>query len=267
MNKLQLISLFNQDQRKDVEYPGMRREVTPDVVRHVDTSKPGEGMVIYSQLDERNVEAVIQEQVRYFENLGQDFGWKVYDYDQPADLKERLKAHGSIMEEAEALMVADLAKALESLWQPVVHDVRRIKDQDELAIVLSIEGQVWKEDFTALGAYLKEALTHSPDQMSVYVAYVNKIPAGTAWIYFPKHSPFASLWGGVCLSEYRKQGLYTSLGAKRAQEARARQARYITVGASPMSRPILEKFGFEFIAWIYPCRWTRKPPESKEGTA
>jgi hypothetical protein len=77
VDKSQIIALYNQDQRKDVEYPDMRREVTPEVVRHVDTSGIGEGAVIYSQLNEINVEEIIREQVDYFENIGQDFEWKV----------------------------------------------------------------------------------------------------------------------------------------------------------------------------------------------
>jgi hypothetical protein len=94
--------------------------------------------------------------------------------------------------------------------------------------------------------------------MSVYVAYIDEQPASAAWIYFPKHSQFASLWGGATVNGFRKQGLYTALLAVRAQEAKARQVRYFTVDASPMSRPILEKFGFEMIAYSYPCKWKLK---------
>jgi predicted acetyltransferase len=93
--------------------------------------------------------------------------------------------------------------------------------------------------------------------MSVYVAYVDEQPASAAWIYFPKHSQFASLWGGSTIRSFRKRGLFTALLAVRAREAKARQARYLTVDASPMSRPILEKFGFERIAYSYPCKWKR----------
>jgi hypothetical protein len=88
MNKSQLIALYDQDQRKDIEFPETRREATPTVVRHIDTSGTGEGIITYSQLTEANAEDVIREQVSYFERLGQDFEWKLYDYDQPADLKE-----------------------------------------------------------------------------------------------------------------------------------------------------------------------------------
>ncbi len=233
----------------------MRREVTPNVVRHVDRSDMREGVVIYSQLNEANVEETIREQVSYFEGIGQDFEWKVYDYDQPSDLKERLESSGFIVEEAEAVVVLDLEHAPEMLWQPIRHDVQRISEPEKLADVETVEEQVWGEDASWVHHYLGGALTNYPEQMSVYVAYIDDQPASAAWIYFPKHSQFASLWGGATIKQFRKQGLYTALLAVRAQEAKARQVRYLTVDASPMSRPILERFGFEMIAYSYPCKW------------
>lgn len=258
MDKSQIIALYDQDQRKDVEYPDARREVTPNVVRHINTSDIGEGMILYSRLNEANVEESIREQVIYFESIGQDFEWKVYDYDRPSDLKERLESYGFIVEDAEALVVLDLQDAPEVLWQPVQHNVQRISEPEKVSDVMSIEQQVWNEDFSGLGHRLEEALSNTPEQMSVYVVYIDAQPVSAAWIYFPKQSQFASLWGGATLSDFRKQGLYTALLAVRAQEAKARGVGYLTVDASPMSRPILEKFGFEMIAWTYPCKWKRK---------
>ena len=261
MNKSEIIALYDQDQRKDAEYPDARREVTPYVVRHVDTSGKGEGAILYSQLSESNADRVIQEQVAYFEEIGQDFEWKLYDYDRPPDLKERLASYGFLIEEAEAVMVLDLEEAPERLWQPATHSVKRIVDPEQLSDVLAVEQQVWNEDFSWLGHFLGEALRRYPEQMSVYVAYVEGQPASAAWTYFPRHSQFASLWGGSTLSRFRGQGLYTALLAARAWDARNRRVRYLTVDASPMSRPILEKFGFGMIAYSYPCKWKRKRSE------
>lgn len=258
MNKSQIIKLYDRDQRIEVEYPDTRREVTPQVVRHTNTSGSGEGAIIYSQLSEENADRIIREQVDYFENLGQDFEWKVYNHDQPPDLKARLESCGFAIEEAEAIMVLDLEQAPQVLWQPVKQQVQRILNPENLSDVLAIEQQVWEEDFSSLGEYLGGTLRRYPDQLSVYIAYVDGQPASAAWTYFPKHSQFASLWGGSTVSRFRKQGLYTALLAVRAQEAKARQVKYLTVDASDMSRPILEKFGFEIIAYSYPCKWKRK---------
>jgi hypothetical protein len=258
MNKSQILALYDQDQRIDVEYPDTRREIAPNIVRHINTSEVGGGFITYSQLNESNADDMIREQVNYFESIGQNFEWKLYDYDRPSDLKERLGSYGFIVEEAEAIMVLDLADAPEILWQPVLHHVQQITDPEKLADVLSVQQQVWDEDFSWLGRYLGGTLHNYPEQMSVYVAYVNQQPASAAWIYFPKHSQFASLWGGSTINGFRKQGLYTALLAVRAQEAKARHVRYVTVDASPMSHPILEKFGFEMIAYSYPCKWKLK---------
>jgi hypothetical protein len=253
-----MIAVYDQDQRKDVEYPDLRREVTANIVRHIDTSNNREGIITYSALDEAIAENVIREQVSHFESIGQDFEWKLYDYDQPPDLKERLSIYGFTIEEAEAIMVLDLDDAPELLWQPVRQHVKRITDPEKLADVLAVERQVWDEDFSWLVNYLGKALRRYPEQMSVYVAYIDEQPASAAWTFFPKHSQFASLWGGSTVSGFRKQGLYTALLAVRAQEAKDCQVRYLTVDASPMSRPILEKFGFEMIAYSYPCKWKRR---------
>jgi hypothetical protein len=258
MNKSRIIPLFDQDQRKDVEFPASRREVTPNVVRQIDTSANEEGMITYSQLNQANADVIIRQQVDYFESIGQAFEWKLYDYDQPSDLKERLASHGFIVGEAEAVLVLDLQTAPQILWQPVHQQVLRLTDPQKIADIETIEEQVWNEDFSSLGEYLRGSLRQVPEQMSVYVAYMNGQPASAAWIYFQKHSRFASLWGGSTVSAFRKQGLYTALLAVRAQEARARLVRYLTVDASVMSRPILEKFGFELLAWTYPCKWKRK---------
>ena len=258
MNKSKIIALYDQDQRKDVEYPNMRREITPNVVRHIDTSKAGKGMISYSQLNEANVDDAIRAQVSYFESIRQDFEWTLYDYDQPTDLKERLGSYGFIVEEAEAIMVLDLEDAPEIFWQPVLHHVERIIDSEKLVDVQAVEEQVWDEDSSWVLHFLGNALDHYPEQMSVYVGYIEEQPASAAWIYFPEHSQFASLWGGATISRFRKQGLFTALLAVRAQEAKARQVRYLTVDAMPMSRPILEKLGFEMIAYSYPCKWKLK---------
>lgn len=258
MTQTELITLYTQDQRINISYPDSRRDVLPNLIRAVGTDDNSEGTIIYSQLDESNVEQVIQEQIAWFTARGQDFEWKAYDYDTPADLVTRLAAHGFVIEESESIMVLALADAPATLLQPVRQRIERITTPDALSVVRTIEEAVWGEDFQWLLDFLGHALRHHPDQMSVYVAYIDDIPASAAWIYYPSGSRFASLWGGSTVEAYRGQGLYTALLAVRAQEARSRHVEFLTVDASAMSRPILEKFGFRKIAESYPCKWQIK---------
>lgn len=260
MNAEQILALFDQEQRRDVEFSDVRREVTPTVVRQVGLYHP-QSAIIYSWLTPENVEAAIREEIAYFSRLGHSVEWKVYAHDTPPDLKERLLAHGFEAEEPEALVILDLETAPVALFQPVRHDVRRITDPDELSDVAIVYEGVWQEDFALLHERLANDLRQDPDHICVYVAYVDGLPASSAWIYFHEGSQFASLWGGSTLPAYRKRGLYSALLAARAQEAHRRGVRFLTVDASPMSRPILQSFGFQWLTTIYPCKWQGKQSE------
>lgn len=263
MNLEELLALYDQEERINVEFPDQRREPAGSVIRHVmlEPKKAARrGFVIYSRLDETNVEQAIDEQVDCFRRLGGGFEWKVYDHDTPADLRERLAAHGFEVEEAEAIMVLELAEAPLLLLAPVIHDIRRITDPAQIDDVLSVQNQVWQDSHADLGDHLRRMLSDYPAMMSVYAVYADGKPVASAWLYFDGRSPFASLWGGSTLPAYRKQGIYTALLAVRVQEAIDKGARFLTIDASPMSRPIVERFGFRRIATAYACTWNVSSP-------
>ena len=90
----------------------------------------------------------------------------------------------------------------------------------------------------------------------MYVAYVDHAPAACAWVRFPQKSAFASLWGGTTVPQLRGRGLYTALLLARIHEAQLRHYRYLTVDAGPMSRPILEKHGFQLLTRATACTWS-----------
>lgn len=250
-----ILARYDAEQRQQVQYYGLRSEQTPEVVRLV-ALEGGAGAVVYSRLDESNADRVIREQIAYFESLGQDFEWKLFDYDTPADLRARLAAQGFEIDDAEAIMVLDLETAPESLFEPVTADLRRLTDPAQLDPLLRLLSEVWEEDQSPLGEYLAAEMSNQAENLSIYMAYVEDIPASAAWIRFDAHSQFAGLWGGSTLAAYRKRGLYTALMAIRAQDARQRGVRYLTIDASPMSAPIARKHGFQQIATAWACNWT-----------
>ncbi|MFN8458995.1 MAG: GNAT family N-acetyltransferase [Anaerolineae bacterium] len=257
MNKQQILALYDKEMRQEVDYSDCRREVTPAVVRLLSLQAP-EGVVLYAWLTSDNQDTVIREQIAYFDSLGRKFEWKVHSHDTPPDLHTHLNAFGFTIEEAEALMILDLEHAPAILLQPIRHDVRRLTQPEQLSDVLTVQKAVWNKDFSWLTERMTNDLQHHPDRLSLYVAYVEGHPASSAWSYFHPGSHFAGLWGGSTLENYRGQGLYTALLAARAQEAISRGVRFLTVDASPMSRPILEKLGFQWVSTMYPCKW---PPE------
>jgi len=251
----QLRQLYTQYERIQATSPDMRRDALPNLIRQIPVEAGDRGAVIYSQLDDADADAAIQAQIAYFEQLGCDFEWKHYDYDTPPDLKARLAAHGFELEESETIMALALAQAPAALLQPVTHDVRRVRDPDELDAIDRIKAAVWGETRDFVTQFLRLTLTQSPERISIYIAYAGELPVSCGWIYFPTESPFASLWGGATLATHRKQGFYTALLAVRVQEALARGKHYLTIDASPMSRPIVERFGFVQLAESTPCIW------------
>ncbi len=255
MDSQALRALYDQQQRLDVQYPGTRREVTEQVVRVIE---PERGAVLYARIDATNADAVIEHEIAYFKSLGiaDEFEWKLFGHDQPADLRERLIRHGfAVVEPADAVMVLDLSALPPKLAQPVTHDIRRITDERGLDDVYSVIAAVWPEEEHGAAKRNKIALLRDhPASISLFVAYVDGQPVSEGWVDFPG-TDFAGLWGGATLPEYRQRGLYTALVAVRAQAAIQRGYRYLTIDASPMSRAVLEKQGFVVIATAWECNY------------
>lgn len=256
MNREEILALYNLQERKNSEHPSYVRQAVDGVVRSVSKNPARLSFVIYSELTAETADAAIEDQMDFFAASGSyGFEWKTYAHDLPPDLPQRLLAHGLEGEEEEALLVMDLQNCPEVFLQPVAADVRRVTDLASFKEIAAIQKQVWGEDFGWLETQLVENLAVQPDYWSIYIAYVNNEPACAAWVSFPKGSQFAGLWGGSTVGKYRKMGLYTAVVATRAQEAIQRGYRFLTVDASQMSRPILEKRGFQLLTHTTPYTW------------
>ena len=249
-------NLYNEEQRINADYPDTRREVEGGVVRHIQVTGRSQGWVLWSDLTVESVDEAITEQIRVFKDLNCNFEWKVYSYDQPADLLDRLTARGfELRLPADTIMVLDLDDAPAVLHLPIPPCIRRLSAPDEIPTVMAVLAAVWDEDFGPLGEELAWQMRETPDALSLYAAFVENRPVSVAWAQFMHNSQFVGLWGGSTLPDYRKQGLYTGLLSVRALEAQARGKRFLTVDASPMSRPILERFGFMTIGTATACIW------------
>ncbi len=207
-------------------------------------------------LSEQNVDQAIEEQIAYCESLGVSFEWKAYSHDTPADLCDRLAARGFEIDDAEAIMVLDLKEAPALLLAPLTHDVRRIADPDQMGAVVAVQKAVWQEERSGTGRAIS---ARQCARIRRFSPCMRPMPMGRSFrrpgsLYQPP-SPFAGLWGGSTLPAYRKQGFYTALLAVRVQEALRSGARFLTIDASPMSRPIVERFGFQYITTAFACNW------------
>jgi GNAT superfamily N-acetyltransferase len=255
LSQADLLALYDHDERIAAVFPDTRREEVGELVRHLDVLE-NSGLVAYSRLDETSVEAAIQDQMAYFAALGWEFEWKTYSHDRPADLIQRLAAHGFQLHQPEAILVLDLQAQPDSLTTHSTVTIKRVEQPAELAAITPIKQQVDCENDGGHVRRLQLEMEHDPSYVSVYLAYVGDVPSACGWIRYPTHSAFASLWGGSTVPTRRGQGLYTALLAARVTEARQRGARYLTVDARSMSRPILERRGFRRLTTATACVWS-----------
>ena len=133
--------------------------------------------------------------------------------------------------------------------------VKRITNTQGVNDAIDVQEEVWQRSFDDFRKNLIERQQHDSDNISIYVAYENDKPVSSAWITYTPDSPFGGLWGGSTLEGYRGRGFYSDLIAARAHEAKARGIKYLTIDASDMSRPIVEKLGFEFISYTQPYEY------------
>jgi GNAT superfamily N-acetyltransferase len=250
----ELRTLYDQDQRIAFQEPGIHREVTPFTVRQINERTP-QSFVLYSKLTPENANQVINDEIAYFESIGHSFEWKLYSHDTPPDLMERLRRRGFEIGDPETILVLDMRGLSGILTQPVTHDIRRITDPSLVRSLVDVQVAIYNENFEDMAERLVWELTHYPDYISLYGAYVDNVPVASARIYYPTNSQFSSLWGGGTLEGYRGQGIYTALVAARVQEAIQRGRSFLTIDASPMSRPIVEKLSFVKISTSTPCNW------------
>lgn len=251
------LAFYDQEQRIDVTYPQIEREVLPQIVRHTGHNDRY-SVILYSRLTADTADAVIAEQIAYYKALGHALEWKLFDHDQPSDLRERLATHGFCIGEEEAVLALDLNEMPPFLASPIAADIRELDDEATIREAMTILETVWGEPHEELIDELIHTRRDFPQELGLYAAYEDNQPVSVAWIRYPPNNRWASLWGGSTLAPYRRRGHYRALVAARAQAAVVRGRRFLTIDASPMSRPILEHLGFYWLATTYECSWQEK---------
>jgi GNAT superfamily N-acetyltransferase len=225
----------------------------------------GGGFLDYKNLDGldgEELDAFIARQIAYFAAKGEKFEWKTRGHDRPADLPDRLVAHGFVPEERETVeigLAAQNADAHPSL--PVDMRIRQTSDRADFERIAAMSTEVWSEDHSFMADMLE--VESAGGAMNVFLAEAGDRVVSAAWIRFVEGTDFAGLWGGSTLETFRGRGLYRGLVAVRAALAVQRGYRYLQVDASDESRPILERLGFVPVTTTTPYIWT--PPGSQAG--
>lgn len=265
MELIAILNQFTQYQRRAVHITGMRREDVAPIVRYINTGSP-HSMILYSELTAAIVDDTIERELLYFKTIGHHVEWKVFSYDQPPTLRDSLKQAGFADGEEEALLVLSTGQLPPKLQRDFGHDIREITDADEAVSILNaVQSRVFgRSEDGWMAEDMRRQLTEEPEYIQFFAAYADGAPVSAAWIFYAPQNPFAGLFGGGTLAEHRGKGYYSALVAARAKAAKQRGVDWLYVDASPMSRPILERIGFIYLASSYPMTYT-PPNVSAQG--
>jgi GNAT superfamily N-acetyltransferase len=202
------------------------------------------------------LDALIVRQRDHFAALDMPVEWKTYAYDLPADLPERLFAAGFEPDERETLVIgaADSVRGLAAEVDGVA--IRETESDADLAAIGALHTEVWDDDWSWIVDDLRARIDRlGRDGIRVLVAEADDQVVSAAWMVMRAGTPFAGLWGGSTLKAFRGRGIYRALVARRAAIAVDSGYRYLQVDASEMSRPILERLGFEALTTTTPYVW------------
>jgi hypothetical protein len=238
--------------RQSVFLEGVEGEVLPHVTR-IHGLEGDWHCIQYSALDEHNADAVIRSEVAHYRALGAEVEWTVYAHDQPADLRQRLLSHGFQVGQRENVVVLDLQAAPAWVRAPLEHRVERVATFEAVQAFRRVSEQVFDSAHERIARELLCAIRSGSTQHLGYLGFAADVPASIARLYTHPASPFGGLYGGGTLQRFRGRGLYRSMVAARAKDARELGARYLRVDALPTSYPILERLGFMKVSEAWPC--------------
>ena len=168
MNRAEVLAAFNRQVRQGTapDGTGATFETDAHLVRRLAVPGRGGSGVLWSNLDAANADEVIAAQVKLIAGRGEEFEWKLYSYDEPADFAGRLMAAGFRPEEPESLMIAaidEITGALASSELPPGIRLERATDEAGVDRLIRVHELVFGSDESELRASLLAQLASAPE--------------------------------------------------------------------------------------------------------
>jgi GNAT superfamily N-acetyltransferase len=181
--------------------------------------------------------------------------WWVGPSTTPGDLADRLQAHGFVPDKrsgseahATTMVLVDEPPA-----PPEGIVARRVESFEEFVAAGRVgvaAFEISDEDAAAYAAiaeenFARERAGHAP---RAYLAFADGEPVGVGRAVFADDCPAVLMIGGAVLAHARGRGVYRALVRARWDDAVAAGTPALTTQAGAMSRPVLERFGFQSVA-------------------
>jgi GNAT superfamily N-acetyltransferase len=220
--------------------PGLQGRITPAV-------HPFLNMVGRARLDEAAADAAIEALRSRFAAEGKLFAWMVGPDTSPADLPTRLQAAGlQKVGEAAGMALTDLDRRIPPNPSVRVEEVGLEEMRGATDLIARAMGFGLTPDAATAMIDIMDVLRERYDSRA-YLAFVDDgaDPVAFSLMQTMPEQRIACLVLSGTLEEYRGRGVYTSLVARRAADARARGAAAVVIQAyRDTSAPICQKIGF-----------------------
>jgi GNAT superfamily N-acetyltransferase len=172
--------------------------------------------------------------------------WELGDSTTPNDLVERLLQLGLRRDVGEPFVMGLVLRGTPAGVLPPEVTARRVRSVDELRAAWTLQRAAFHDPRPIEDQRLASDFAREGDGGATFLAFYGGTPIGAAYAAYTPHGLL--LFGGATAEAARGRGGYRALVAARAREAAARSTPVLVTHAGHMSRPILERLGFEPIA-------------------
>lgn len=181
--------------------------------------------------------------------------WWVGPAATPGDLADRLQTHGLVPDERPGSEphATTMVLAEEPPRAPANVVARRVNSFEEFFAAGKIADEGFgasEENAKAYEAIAQESFAREREGYAprTYIALLDGEPAGVGRAIFANDCPAVLMIGGAVLAHARGCGVYRALVRARWDDAVAAGTRALATQAGSMSRPVLERLGFQGIA-------------------
>ncbi len=254
-------SLMYFDDPYEMIWPNEASHISLRSVRYGNNDAyPGSNFVGWMRWTAEEADRRIEDIIGFHRERNIGFHWFVTPYDTPADLRERLEQHGLMLAGDAATMARSGLDRLDDIPQNPEVTFEALDGHDDAAIdALAHIGMVclkWTQeqiDEWRPGWVERMQDERFREREVTYLAHMNGQLAGYGIIKM--NGSVAYLGGAATLPEFRGRKVYTTLLRRRLEAAHTRGYHVAAIIAEPMSRPIVERYGFREYSRNYIYGW------------
>jgi predicted GNAT family acetyltransferase len=212
-----------------------------------------------AKLNADNIDAKIEEVIKFFKNLDHQVSWITSETSTPSNINQKLEHHGfqKIFDLA-GLYLDDFDRAM----NPNPDVVVRLALDEDIEHITRLYSEAYPMPADVIPSFMDNIVAINGRN---YLAYVEDSddPVSIATMFYMPNMPIVALQGAATLPDYRGRGIYTSLMAKRLQDARADGMQVaIMQGDVKTSAPICMKLGFEKVCDMAIYTWSEGEEET-----